>query len=116
MGEKRITIPLYLGAGLIKFANTINLLCNPNLGNAFLLWGYVNTFIHVRAIIVCLSFAQIDFELLYTYSITAAGAINYPLSNQSLYVYLLVLLPLLYAPFTSNSSFGLQSMALQKRT
>jgi hypothetical protein len=99
MGEKRITIPLYLGAGLINFANAINLLCNPNLANAFLLWGSVNTFIYVRAIIVFLSFAHIDFELLYTYGITAAGAVSYPLSNQSTYVYLVGLLPLLYAPF-----------------
>jgi hypothetical protein len=50
------------------------------------------------------------FELLYTYSIAAAGALNYPLSQQSKYVYLVTVLPLLYALHfsTSNAPFGLR--------
>lgn len=98
MGEKRITLPLYFGAGVVNFINAITLLCDPNLKNAFLVWGSVNTFIYVRAILL-LRPANMDWELMYTYAIVSAASISYPLSMQHEYVYSLSIGPLVYAPF-----------------
>jgi hypothetical protein len=99
MGERRITLPLYFGAGVINMTNAIILIADPTLKNAFLLWGSVNTFIYVRAHIILLLFAQIDWELIYTYSIIAAAATTYPLSAQDPHIFLMLLCPLVYAPF-----------------
>merc|ERR1712176_1238906 len=99
MGEKRITVPVYFGAGLINLHNGIILLLNPSLRNAFLLWGSMNTFVYHRVLVVGLMFSDLDWELLYTYAILAAASITYPLSLQAQYVYVLVLLPILYGPF-----------------
>ena len=104
MGEKRITTPLYVGAGLINLHNGIILLLNPSLENAFLLWGSVNTFIYQRALLVGLMFSNLDWELLYTYSLLSAASITYPLSFQRQYVYMLVILPILYGPFHEKTS------------
>lgn len=99
MGEKRITIPLYIGAGLVNLHNGIMLLCNPNLPNAFFLWGSVNTFLYQRAILAPMMFSNLDWELAYTYSLLAGASVSYSLSSQPQYVYLLLLLPILYGPF-----------------
>ena len=93
MGEKRITTPLYIGAGLINLHNGIILILDPSLENAFLLWGSVNTFVYQRVLLVGLMFSNLDWELLYTYSLLSAASITYPLSFQSQYVYMLVILP-----------------------
>ena len=60
MGEKRITVPLYIGAGLVNLHNGIIMIINPGLQNAFTLWGSVNTFMYQRAILVLLMFAMIN--------------------------------------------------------
>lgn len=99
MGEKRITVPLYIGAGLVNLHNGIILIINPGLQNAFTLWGSVNTFMYQRAILVLLMFANIDWELLYTYSLLAGATMTYTWSYQQQYLYFLLLLPILYAPF-----------------
>ncbi len=108
MGEKRITTPLYIGAGLINLHNGIILLLNPCLENAFVLWGSVNTFVYQRVLLVGLMFSDLDWELLYTYSLLSAASITYPLSFQRQYVYMLVILPILYGPFheTISQRFG----------
>ena len=104
MGEKRITTPLYIGAGLINLHNGIILILDPSLENAFLLWGSVNTFVYQRVLLVGLMFSNLDWELLYTYSLLSAASITYPLSFQSQYVYMLVILPILYGPFHEKIS------------
>jgi len=99
MGEKRLTIPLYCLAGVINMINSIALAIDPNLKHAFLLWGSVNTFVFVRAYFLTLSFAEIDFELLYTVSLVLAGWTTYPLTNQDARIYYLLLVIIFYAPF-----------------
>ena len=107
MGKKRITTPLYIGAGLINLHNGIILILDPSLENAFLLWGSVNTFVYQRVLLVGLMFSNLDWELLYTYSLLSAASITYPLSFQSQYVYMLVILPILYGPFHEKYPRGL---------
>lgn len=99
MGEKRITIPAYFGAGVVNAVNAITLLYNPSLQNAFLVWGSVNTFVYVRAILLVLTPAHIDWELMYTCGIVMASLVTYPLSLQGIWVYFVVPLALVYAPF-----------------
>ncbi len=109
MGEKRITFPMYIGAGLINLHNGILLLINPGLPNAYLLWGSVNIFLYHRLSLMILMFANIDFELAYTFSIIAGGASGYTMSFQSQYIWSLLLLVVLYAPFHEKVAgyFGL---------
>lgn len=99
MGERRITMPLYLGAGLINLYNAIQLLVTPNLANAFFLWGSVNVFIFVRFQVFLLCFARIDWALVYTYGILAAAATIFPLTLHDPNVYWLLALPIIYSPF-----------------
>lgn len=99
MGEKRITIPLYLGATSINLYNGVKLLCEPNLSNAFLVWGSMNTFVYQRAFLSCFMFANVDWELAYTYSLIAGAAITYPLSAQDVHIYFTLAAPIVYAPF-----------------
>lgn len=99
MGERRITFPLYVSAGIVNFVNSILLILYPNIKHAFLLWGSVNTFIFVRLHVVLFMFSKIDWELNYTYSIIAAASVSYPMSNQGKWVYLLPIAPLFYGPF-----------------
>lgn len=99
MGEKRITIPLYFCAGMVNLWNAIRLLANPNLHNAFLVWGSVNTFIYVRWQVFLLCFSYIDWELIYTYGILAAAFVSYPLSMQSEWIFLMLAAPCIYGPF-----------------
>lgn len=99
MGERRITFPLYVSAGIVNFVNSILLILYPNIKHAFLLWGSINTFIFVRLHVVLFMFSKIDWELNYTYSIIAAAAVSYPMSNQGKWVYLLPIAPLVYGPF-----------------
>lgn len=104
MGEKRITIPLYIGAALINLHNGIILTINPCLPNAFLLWSSINTFMYQRFILVLLMFASIDWELIYTFSLIAGASLTYSLSLQQHYVYALLLFPIVYAPFHEKVS------------
>eukprot|EP00121_Abeoforma_whisleri_P006453 Awhi_evm2s5870 len=108
VGEKRITIPLYLGAGLVNCANSLTLLISPNLSNAFLLWGSMNTFVYVRAYVLPLSLLYIDWELVYTYGLLSAFATTYPLTLQSPFTFLLIPLPIFYGPIHERfcSIFG----------
>jgi hypothetical protein len=99
MGEKRITVPLYFVAGSINLGNSIALLMEPTLQNAFLVWGSVNTFVYVRAFLLVLAFAHLDWELMYTYSVLAAAAITYPLTGQDIRVFYGLAAPIVYAPF-----------------
>lgn len=99
MGEKRITIPLYASAVTINMLNGVRLVGEPSLRNAFVAWASVNVFIYQRAFTVLLSFAYIDWELLYTYSILASAALVYPLTGQRLNVFYSFLAAVLYAPF-----------------
>jgi len=99
MGERRITFPLYVSAGLVNFVNSILLLIYPDIEHVFQLWGSVNTFIFVRLHVVFFMFSKIDWELNYTYSIIAAAFVTYPMSNQDKWVYLLPITPLFYGPF-----------------
>ncbi len=99
MGERRITFPLYVCAGLVNFVNSIILILYPDIKHAFLLWGSVNTFIFVRLHIVLFMFSNIDWELAYTYPIIAAAAVSYPMSGQGHWVYLFPIAPLVYGPF-----------------
>jgi hypothetical protein len=99
MGERRITMPLYLGAGVINMINAVQLAQHPDLKHLFLLWGSVNTFIYVRYQVFLLCMTNIDWCLLYTYSILAAAFTAYPLSGQPGWVYVVAGLPILYSPF-----------------
>jgi hypothetical protein len=99
MGERRITLPLYLSAGIVNMVNAIILIRDPTLKNAFLVWGSVNTFIYVRAYISFLMFADIDHELAYTYSIIAAASTTYPLTAQNSKIYYMLATPIVYGPF-----------------
>ena len=98
MGEKRITIPLYIGAALVNLHNGIVLICDPSLPNASILWGSFNTFVYQRAMLAPMMFANLDWELLYTYSLLAGASIAYSLSYQRQYTYALLLLPIIYGP------------------
>ena len=99
MGEKRVTVALYLGAGAINMYNSVELALDPGLRKAFLLFGSMSTFVYVRFFIVAFGFSKIDWELNYTYSILAAAATAYPLSQQRPVVYTLLAMPVLYGPF-----------------
>ena len=99
MGEKRITIPLYLFAGVVNGINAAELLADPTLKNAFLVWGSMNIFVFVRWQILLLCFSYIDWELIYTYSILAAAAFTYPLTGQNEWHYMLLVGPIVYGPF-----------------
>jgi hypothetical protein len=105
MGERRITLPLFIGAGLLNFINAVHLLIQPTLQNAFLVWGSVNTFIFVRVNLLLLAFSKIDWELSYTYAIISAALVTYPMTNQPYYTYYSgYIAPLLYAPFHERVS------------
>jgi hypothetical protein len=99
MGERRITMPLYLGAGVVNLGNAINLLREPTLHHAMLLWGSTNVFIYVRFHVLLLSLAEIDWSLNYTYSIISAAALSYPMTLQDVRVYWLLVAPLVHSPF-----------------
>ena len=53
----------------------------------------------VRAYIVLMSVAHIDWELLYTYAIIAAAFTTYPLSGQDVRAYYVLVTPVVYGPF-----------------
>lgn len=100
MGERRITIPLYLCAGLVNAYNAAMLLAAPNLHNAFLMWGSINTFVFVRLQLFLLSLAVVDWSLVYTFALIAAAGVTYPLTRQSVHTFwITVCFPALYAPF-----------------
>lgn len=99
MGERRITIPLYAAAGIVNLINSIDLLIDPSLANAFQLWGSMNTFIFVRFGVLFLSLAPLDWNLLYTYSMLNAAFITYPLTLQPMYAFWSLIAPVLYSPF-----------------
>ena len=48
---------------------------------------------------IFLMFANVDWELLYTFSTLAGATIAYPLSSQQQHIYPLLLLTVVYAPF-----------------
>jgi len=99
MGEKRITVPLYFGAGFVNLYNAFMLFYDPSLDKFFLLWSSMNVFIFVRWFIIGLSFSDIDWELNYTWGILAAATVSYSLSVQRPEVYYLLATPLIYGPF-----------------
>ena len=104
MGEKRITIPLYIAAASINLHNGLILILKPILQNAFLLWGSMNTFVYQRIFLLGLMLSDLDWELLYTYSLLSAASITYALSFQPQYLYMLVMFPVLYGPFHEKIS------------
>ena len=106
MGEKRITLPMYCSAGIVNLSNSIWILVSPTLENSFRLWGSMNVFIMVRFLVVVMIPLAIDWELLYTYVILAAGYAVYPATKQSEYViFFLVVIPVLYGPFHERLAY-----------
>lgn len=100
MGEKRITLPFAALASSLNLFNAVYLVYRPTLGGAFLVWGSMNTFVFARVNLIILAVAKIDWELIFTYSIVSAPSVVYPMTNQPSFIYYLVMiLPILYAPF-----------------